>query len=287
MKEYSILLADDYPEHLRILAAYLHGDSYPYKIFTASNGQDALEIAQKIIPQLIVLDWDMPLLNGLDVTRSIRSENSTRDIPVILVSGMNTTPDNLIEALRAGANDFLRKPVLKAELLARVHSILKFIDSYKELIRQKEINFGQELKFKADELNFQALNLARQNEFLLLIREKLSALQKYTSSNGKQLIFDLTERINTLTKEYSWENFEQKFLDLNPEFMNILGKKYPQLSPTERKLCCLLRMNLSSKEIAAIIFQEPSSVDVARYRIRQKLGLAKETNLTTFLMDLH
>lgn len=285
MKEYTILLADDYPEHLRILAAYLKGDSEKYHIHLANDGHEAVEIAKEIIPQLIILDWDMPVLDGLKATRLIRSEETTKDIPVILVSGMHTNPENLIEALNIGANDFLRKPVIRPELLARVKSVLRYTDSYKELMQQKEINFIQELKFKANELNFQSLNLARQNEFLLFIREKIAALQKYTSTNGKQLIYELTEKINSQIKEYSWENFEQKFNDLNPEFLNILGKKYPQLSPTERKLCCLIKMGLSSKEIAAITFQEPASVDVARSRIRQKLELGKETNLSNFLAD--
>jgi DNA-binding response OmpR family regulator/DNA-binding CsgD family transcriptional regulator len=286
MKEYTILLADDYPEHLRILASYLKGDSDQYKIYLANDGHEAVEIAKKTLPQLIILDWDMPELDGLEATRLIRSEETTKDIPVILVSGMHTNPENLIEALNIGANDFLRKPVIRPELLARVKSVLRYTDSYKELIKLKELNFTQELNFKANELNFQALNLARQNEFLLFIREKIAALQKFTSSHGKQVIYNLIEEINKQIKEHSWENFEQKFADLNPGFMNLLGKKFPQLTPTERKLCCLIRMGLSSKEISAITFQESSSVDVGRYRLRQKLGLEKDVNLVSFLFDL-
>jgi len=60
--------------------------------------------------------------------------------------------------------------------------------------------------------------------------------------------------------------------------------KYPKLTPTEVKLCVLLRLNLNSKEIAAITFQNSHSVDIARYRIRKKMGLVRNDKLASVLM---
>jgi DNA-binding CsgD family transcriptional regulator len=66
----------------------------------------------------------------------------------------------------------------------------------------------------------------------------------------------------------------------------VLLDQFPALTPNERKLCALLRSGLSSKDIAILTFQNPQSVDVARYRLRKKLNMANEENLSDFLLSI-
>jgi len=286
MKEFKILVVDDYPEHIKIITSFLLADNFNYQILAASNGQKALEIAESALPDLIIMDWDMPIMNGMEATEQLKFNENTRNIPIIIASGYHTDSVAIMEALEKGAIDFVRKPIDKIELIARVHSMLRLVESYQEVIRQKEINFEQEMAYKANELNTHAFSIARQNEFLLFLIDELKRINQFANAQNKKLIFSLIENTNNQLKENAWENFEQQFDKVYKDFYTALGLRNPTLTANERKLCSLLRMNLSSKEIANIIFQEPSSIDVARYRLRQKLGLDKDDNLVGFLINL-
>ncbi|MFN8258764.1 MAG: response regulator [Bacteroidales bacterium] len=283
---FKILVADDYPEHIKLITNILLADSQKYQVLAASNGKNALEIALSDLPDLIIMDWDMPVMNGLEATIGLKSDESTREIPIIIASGYHTDSHAIMEALENGAIDFVRKPIDKIELLARVHSMLRLVLSHREILKQKEINFNQQLNFKIGQLSAQALSIARQNEHLQLINEEIKNLLNFCNSQGKKLIYTLIEKTNKEIKQNGWEDFEQQFNIIYIDFSTSLNLKHPDLTTAERKLCSLLRLNLTSKEIANLIFQEPSSVDVARYRLRQKLGLEKDENLITYLSGL-
>ena len=84
--------------------------------------------------------------------------------------------------------------------------------------------------------------------------------------------------------EQVWNEFEQRFENTFDTFYKKLLDRFPTLTPTERKLCALLRLGLTSKEIAILTFQNPQSVDVGRYRLRKKLELSTDENITDFLL---
>ena len=286
MKEIRILIVDDLPEHIKVFTDILLKEDPGFKIYAASNGKSAFDLAKIKLPHLIIMDWDMPVMNGLEATKSLKSESTTRDIPIIIASGLHTNSEALKDAMQTGAVDFLRKPIDRIELIARVRSMLRFVESYQELIMEKEKNFRQELDFRIKELNVYALSIAKQNEFLNYLTGQLKGIQEICNAPSKKMIFPLIQKANDQLNENAWENFEQQFSMVYSDFYKILNTRFPNLTASERKLCSLLKMNLSSKEIANLTFQEPSSVDVARYRLRQKLGLDKDENLTSFIMTL-
>ena len=286
MKEIKVLIVDDLPEHIKVVTDILVREDPDFIIYAASNGKNAYDLAKIKIPHLIIMDWDMPVMNGLEATRALKSDILTKEIPIIIASGLHTDSDALKDALNIGAVDFLRKPIDRIELIARVRSMLRFVESYQEVIHQKELNFKQEINFKTQELSAHALSIAKQNEFLLFLINELKKLQEFSNAQSKKLIYKLIENTNAQINENSWEDFEQQFDKVYSGFYKELSLKFPTLTAGERKLCSLLRMNLSSKEIANIIFQEPASIDVARYRLRQKLGLEKDENLVGFLNNL-
>ena len=83
-----------------------------------------------------------------------------------------------------------------------------------------------------------------------------------------------------------WQEFETRFENVYESFYKKLDVQYPGLTPGERKLSALLRLNLSSKDIAALTFQNPQSVDMARYRLRKKMNLSQEENLIDVLVGI-
>ncbi len=117
-----ILIVDDEPMNLKLLRAKL-GKNYP-QIIDASNGQETLEKANEINPDLILLDIMMPGLDGFEVTRQLKANPKTKDIPIILITALDGH-DYKVMGFEAGADEFLNKPINTFELLTRVKSLLK------------------------------------------------------------------------------------------------------------------------------------------------------------------
>lgn len=116
-----LLLVDDMPANLHVLAASLKAD---YRLKTATSGAAALSIvARPEKPELILLDVMMPGMSGIEVLKHLRSDHSTRDIPVIFVSA-DTSEQSQLDGLEGGADDYLTKPVVTTVLRTRVKNIL-------------------------------------------------------------------------------------------------------------------------------------------------------------------
>lgn len=155
-------------------------------------------------------------------------------------------------------------------------------------LREKALNLEKqqlqyEVGFKDKELFSKAIYLAEKNELINDITRRLNKVlsdPKEKNNIIKDIIRDLKFNSNT----HTWEEFEFIFLKVHPDFFNTLSKRYPELSPNERRLCAFLRLNLSTKDISNITHQSPHTLTVARTRLRKKLGIANSgENLSAFL----
>jgi DNA-binding response OmpR family regulator len=117
-----ILVVDDEPMNLDILRTRLgvHG----YEILTATNGEEALEVATAQQPDLILLDIMMPKMDGIDVCRHLKADTSLPFTPIIMVTAKADSKD-IVAGLEAGAEEYLTKPIDQAALVARVKSMLR------------------------------------------------------------------------------------------------------------------------------------------------------------------
>lgn len=88
-----------------------------------------------------------------------------------------------------------------------------------------------------------------------------------------------------IDSDKQWEIFETHFENVHEEFLKRIKQAYPDLSPRELKLCAYLRMNSSSKEISVLMNISTRGVEIARYRLRKKLDLPRETNLANFIIS--
>ena len=132
-----ILVIDDLPENVFMLQDRLEHEGY--KVLTAYNGKSGIEKAQNEVPDLILLDVMMPDINGFEVCKTLVSDSRTSDIPIILVTA-KTDPEDIKEGLDAGAYDYIKKPINKIELLARVKSELKLSSANKLLLEVEKRN---------------------------------------------------------------------------------------------------------------------------------------------------
>ncbi|MDZ4717917.1 MAG: response regulator transcription factor [Roseiflexaceae bacterium] len=122
MPNRTILVVDDEPGIVQIARDYL--ERAGYRIVTAADGPTAIRIARSEGPSLLVLDLMLPGMDGLDVTRAIRSDPATRSIPIIMLTARVEETDRLI-GLELGADDYITKPFSPRELVARVRAVLR------------------------------------------------------------------------------------------------------------------------------------------------------------------
>jgi len=134
-----ILCVDDDPAILRLMLKLL--EDVDCDIETASDGEAALERIEARAPDLVLLDKQMPRMDGLEVCRRLKAEPLTRLIPVVLITAEHDTEHRVL-ALEAGADDFLAKPVESAELQARVRSLLRLKRVYDRLEDTEQVIFA-------------------------------------------------------------------------------------------------------------------------------------------------
>jgi DNA-binding response OmpR family regulator len=125
-----VLIVDDELAARNLLQGFLQEEGY--EVVAASNGEEALELAERENPQVILLDIDMPGIGGIEVCKRLKADDKTRFIPVIMATGLG---DTYLEALEAGAEEFVCKPFHLAELSIRVKSMLSIRHLTDELDR--------------------------------------------------------------------------------------------------------------------------------------------------------
>lgn len=131
-KRARVLLVDDVPTNIRLLTRVLAPD---HDVMAATNGEDALQLAARELPDLILLDVEMPELDGYAVCRRLKAAPATAAIPVIFVTARTDEADE-IEGLRLGAVDYITKPFREAIVLARVQTHLE-LKRYRDLLQDR------------------------------------------------------------------------------------------------------------------------------------------------------
>ena len=117
-----VLVVDDNPQNTELVQAYL--ESLPVEIASAVDGVEAMQVAERFRPDLILLDVMMPRMSGFEVCQKIKQNPDLRDTVIIMVTALHEVGD-FERAVECGCDDFLTKPVNKLELVTRVRSLLR------------------------------------------------------------------------------------------------------------------------------------------------------------------
>jgi len=168
-----ILVVDDTPKNVKLLADLLTVKGY--SVVTAESGREALAQLEAERPDLVLLDVVMPEMSGYEVCRKIRENAATRILPVVMVTALDPAEER-IKGIKAGADDFLAKPINQAELLARVRSLLRI----KQLHDQVEA--------QAVELSDWNKNLEQRVQEQVGQLERLGRLKRFFSPQLAELI---------------------------------------------------------------------------------------------------
>ena len=289
--KYKILLADDEPQNIKILFEAMNPEIY--RVFVASNGKDAVEQTIKHHPDAIIMDWDMPEMDGMDAIKIIRATDDIKDIPIILASGKMTSLTNLRTALETGANDFIRKPYDAFEIEARVNSMIrlrmeqqKFVVLEKEIIQHKLDEITREMEINNQALLASKLRLTNNKKYFEGLIDELNNLRNLDNNESKKSIFDIISFLKTNTASINWKEFENHYDKLHPSFFTNLHKQFPSLTNNETELCAFIKLNMPSKEIMAITYKNDNALKKARQRLKKKFGLATDDSLHSFINEM-
>ncbi|MCC5945738.1 MAG: response regulator [Bernardetiaceae bacterium] len=160
-RKYTILVADDYDSNIAVIDSIFEESGQHFNLLYAKDGLEACEEAIKHKPDLIIMDWEMPQMNGIEALGFLKKREDTKHIPVIMTTAFSSS-EHLETALQAGAIDYVRKPIDEIELLARVNSALQLVSSYRQILEQKE-----EIEEKTYKLKFAFDEIERKNQKIM------------------------------------------------------------------------------------------------------------------------
>lgn len=225
MNQKNILIVDDEPTNIAIVAEIFHSQ---YKIKVATKGDDALKIIKEEKPDLILLDINMPGMNGYDVAQELTSSIETMDIPFIFLTAKNDS-HSIVEGLNKGAVDYISKPFSKEELQARVETHLKIFELKNSL--QSTVSTLEEKMQEIDQTkkefetifnkslngiattNLDTSFIAVNNSFCEIIGMEEEELKnsKFSELNQIDKKTNLLEVANTVLKDGYIENINRNF----------------------------------------------------------------------------
>jgi DNA-binding response OmpR family regulator len=281
----TILVADDDPGNRELVVSTMHGIAEGIKVLSAAHGGQVLEILAKREVDAVLLDWEMPVMDGYAVLCKMKEHDQWKQIPVLMYTGVMTSTGNLVKALEIGATDFIRKPTEPVELIARIKSVLKQREDFTERMRlEKEsaeirsILLKTEIDSLQEQLNNYLVQLARKNEILINLRERLE--------NGESSLIAARHIDSLINMESYWDELFLQFSRLDKNFLVSLNQKHSGLSPTELKFCVLIKAGMGSKDIASLLNVSTSAVEKNRYRIRKKFDLTPEESLEKYIFSV-
>jgi len=198
----TILVIDDLPENVFMLQDRLEHEGY--EVITAYDGKSGIEKVRRERPDLILLDVMMPDLTGIEVCKILVADNETSGIPIILVTAKAGAEDTK-EGLEAGAFDYIKKPINRIELIARVKSALKLSDANKLLLEaEKENTFvativtaNHKIKQPLTLLSLSSAAIKRELGKVEISKEALLGKLKYIEIAIKE-ISDVLDTLNSI-----------------------------------------------------------------------------------------
>ena len=188
-----ILIVDDIGENLQVLGNILSKEGFDTSF--ASNGKLALSVIEETLPDLILLDIAMPVMDGFEVCRILKSSERTREIPIIFLTA-KTEVDNMVHGFSLGADDYVTKPFNTLELLARVKAHIELKKSKDTILEQnKELsNLVNQLSKSNEELN--KLNASKDKYFSIIAHDL-----KGPVGNLNSFLNFMTDQSDKISKE--------------------------------------------------------------------------------------
>ncbi|MBP6870418.1 MAG: PAS domain S-box protein [Bacteroidales bacterium] len=213
-----ILAIDDHPDNLLILKAMIR-DAFPNAVtMTALSGRSGIELAVMEDPDIVLLDVVMPEMDGFEVCKKLKSDNRTREIPVVFITAQKGDKENRIRAMEVGADAFLAKPVDENELIAQIRAMVR--------IKQANIERRTEKERLARLVEEQTVEQRRTYIATLNLLEDLNRENEARKKNEmalKSSEASLADIFQTVTEGIAYTTLTGEVLSVNSSLVRILG----------------------------------------------------------------
>jgi tetratricopeptide (TPR) repeat protein/DNA-binding CsgD family transcriptional regulator len=197
------------------------------------------------------------------------------------------------EALRHCREYAAKKERVGSEKMRRAVAELQIRFDVEEAAREREIyrlkseGLERELLNKSRELTSMALRLVERGEVLDTVKAGLRQVLMVQNGSAHPLLHAVLRQVDTSAHaDIDWSAFESQFTQVHPDFIRNLSERHPQLTPAELKICALMKINLSTKEMANLLCLSVRNIENHRYRIRKKLGLDPAASLGSHIASL-
>ncbi|MBY5970817.1 Phosphate regulon transcriptional regulatory protein PhoB [Pseudooceanicola marinus] len=169
----TVLVVEDEPAQREVLAYNLEAEGF--RVSRAENGEEAILLVDEVAPDIIVLDWMLPNLSGIEVCRQLKMRSETRGVPIIMLSARSEEVDR-VRGLETGADDYVVKPYSVIELMARVRAQLR---------RTRPASMGERLEYEDIVLDAETHRVTRTGKELKLGPTEFRLLSTFMEKPGR------------------------------------------------------------------------------------------------------
>ncbi|WP_457673167.1 response regulator [Thiolapillus sp.] len=277
MKPSDILIVDDNPDMIHLLGSLLteHG----HQVRAAKDSERALDIARSNPPELFMLDIEMPGMDGFDLCRELKQEESLQEVPVIFVSG-HEQQEQKIRAFEVGGVDYICKPIHAGELLSRVNN-------HVELYRlRKELQVQVEEKTREVEETLTALRVLMTQQ-----QQDSKEAEKTILNNINNLVIPYAERLQKTPLNDNQRSIVEMLIanlkQVSESLINNHDLLEMKLTPVEIQVANLIKEGKQTKEIASLLNLSDLTISTHRKNIRRKLNIKdRKLSLNAYLSSL-
>lgn len=238
-----ILIVDDTPQNIQVLGNILYDKGYNISI--SSSGVQALQSVKTKAPDLILLDIQMPGMDGFEVCKTLKANDETKEIPVIFLTAA-TELEKVLHGFEIGAVDYITKPFNVPELLARVATHVELKLSKEKLV---EVNRAKDKFFSiiAHDLKNPA------NAFKYLLQQTINNYSNFSSNEIYENLVELHEASGNLYSLLEnlllWSKSQRGILTFNPEKINlksVINKKITNCTPAAKNKKIIIKSSISN-----------------------------------------
>lgn len=267
---FNFLIVDDERLSRNYIRNMIKGAQSDAIIFDASNVTEALDIFRREPIDIIFLDIKMPEVDGFGLLSLLPHRN----FELVFITAYN---QHAIKAIKEGAVDYLLKPIKKAEFTTTLANVIN------KRKQSQKIAGGSGFLEKLSEVEMQLAayiqNVKEKSELIEQLQEEIVQLRAVsTITDEKTATLDALQNSAILTED-DWNNFKENFEHAYPHFFFHLRTKYPNLTQADIRLMALIKLNMTTKEMAHMLGISPETIRQTRWRIRKKMELPDEISL--------
>ncbi len=274
----NILVVDDTPNNLRLLSEMLTEQGY--KVRQAINGQMALSTVQRNPPDLILLDINMPGMNGYQVCEQLKTDCQTREIPIIFISALDDVLDK-VKAFKIGGCDYITKPFQVEEVIARVENqlsirrlSLQLQDKIEKLQESEQLQ-----REKASQLE-EALHELKYTQTQLIQSEKMSGLGRIAAGISHEINNPISFISGNVT-------YADKYFQSLIRLLGTYQKIYPETQPEIQEIIDDIEFDFLQKDWPKLIESMEVGVNRIRQIVRSLQIFSRQNEATLKPVDIH